>query len=174
MPSASGAGDQIPRIVGGQRETSQVACVVRGVAELADPTARPLGRQPQPVLDRHADSRVQLVGGGDHGGHYPAQGDLRDRHRIVGLRAVEAVIRGGDDGEIGRGPCSLHISGHRSQRVLHHLKRAERTTKLLAFPGVGDGELDGSIQCADDLHAARPGTAPRQLRRSTLDNDESI
>ena len=57
--------------------------------------------------------------------------------------------------------------------MLHHLKRTERTAELLAFPGVGDGELDGGVQCADDLHAACPGAAPLQLSRGALDGGES-
>ena len=84
------------------------------------------------------------------------------------------MVGGGDDGQVGRGPGPLHVSGHRRERVLHHLKRTERTAELLAFAGVGHRELDGRVECTDDLHAAHPGTAPHQLRCSTLDGDECI
>ena len=47
---------------------SVTAAILFGVAELADPTAGPLGRQPQPVLDGHPDGAVQLMRGGDHDG----------------------------------------------------------------------------------------------------------
>ena len=61
------------------------------------------------------------------------------------------------------GACTLDLTGHRGQRVLHRLERAQRLAELLPLAGVRDGESGGRVQRADGLHAARPGAATDEL-----------
>ena len=79
------------------------------------------------------------------------------------LSAVESVVGSGGDRQCCCGAGTLDLTGHRGQRVLHRLERAQRLAELLPLAGVRDGEFGGRVQHADDLHAARPGAATDEL-----------
>lgn len=115
------------------------------------------------VLDCHADRAVQLVRDGGDRPDRAAHRHLGHRHRVFGLGAVESVVGSGCDRQSCCGACTLDLTGHRGQRVLHRLERAQRLAELLPLAGVRDGEFGGRVQHADDLHAARPGAATDEL-----------
>ena len=144
---------------------------MRGIAELTDPAAGPLGRQPESVLDGHSDGAVQLMGCGDDDRNHLAQCHFRHRHGVVGLRAVEAVIGRRRHRKVGRCAGPFDLAGHRRQGVLHGLQRAQRTAELFALAGVSHRKFDGGVQCTDDLDTARPGAAPGEFDRG-VDGDE--
>lgn len=155
--------DHLPQIAG-QRHPAEFAGVGSGVAEFADPAAGPLGGQPQTVIDGGADRAMELVCRGDHRRCNPAECDLRDGDRVIGLAADESVLGGGVDGEVNRGAGLVHLAGHPGKSVLDGLKIADRSAELLAPASVRDAVFDRRIQRTDHLNAPGPRAAPGQFR----------
>ena len=137
--------------------------VVHGAAEIVDPAPRPHGGQPQLVLTRDTDRAVQLVR--DRGDRFDgaANRHLRHGHRVVGLRTAEAVVGCGGDRQRRCRAGTFDLARHRGQRMLNGLECAQRSAELLAFAGVGDGEVRRGVHRTDHLHAAGPRPAEHKL-----------
>jgi hypothetical protein len=58
--------------------------------------------------------------------------------------------------------------------VLNGLESTEWAAELFSLTGMGDGELHGRVQGADDLHTSRPRSAPEQFCCRGVHHGEGI